>query len=403
MGNSAKKQNAADIGTFQQGVNDKYNSFLGGQYNNSIAARDRSDTLRNQLMSTYSGPGGTGTNDFMNMTPNAQGWYDLPSQYTQGPSLSAGGHAAGGDFGSAKTGYQGFADTGGAADFAKAQGSMDTLAQTGGVDTGAIIRGETTMIPAFYDQYRAQTQARANTQGGYSPGFDAQQAELARQASQQGFNAMRVAQSDATKLAQQGLIAGATGQAGIAGQISGNRLAGLGGLTNIGQYEQQNNQFNAGLDQSNNQFNAGATNAYSGRNLAAQLGLQQQGQQGRQFSAGQQQGLFNSDLNQQNAANANYLSGLGGLTQAQLQALQLQMANNKGIDWSKWAGVAGSSLPFLAKLFPGAPGKGQSPNDIPNQVDQYGNPVLDANGNPMPPHAPFPIPPGTGNPTPRPV
>jgi hypothetical protein len=397
MGNSAKKQNQAAITGTQQDIYNKYSNVLGNQYNDYQAAKDRADTGRNQLNELYSGPGGTGVNDFMGMTPNTQGWYDLPSQYTRGPALSAGASAAGGDFGSAKRGYQGFADTGNAADFAKASGSMDTLAQTGGVDTGAIIRGETTMIPAFYDQYKAQTQARANTQGGYSPGFDAQQALLAREAGQQGFNAMRVAQSDATKLAQQGLIAGAEGQAGIAGQISGNRLAGLGGLTNIGGLEQQNNQFNAGLAQGNNQFNAGATNQYDTRNLASQMQLLGMGQQGRQFAAGQKQQLFGTDVNQQQAAAGNMLSGIGGLSQSQLASLQLLLANNKGIDWSKWAGVAGNALPFLGKFFPGGKDNNNANNPWagPTQVDENGNPIPGAN--PFPPY----VNPGQGNrPTP---
>lgn len=393
MGNSSKGTNLAAINNQNAATTGMYQNYLFNRQQQAAGYDSDANALRSRLMNVYggnpqpttwtpstpaTGPGGTtqntpvvdygmngqsgqtgdpskgpgtsgygtsgpadtgmgGLNDFTGLTPNSSGWYDLPSDYTQGPSLSAGSQAAGGDFSAAKAGYTDAANTGFASNYDKAQGTFDNLASTGGIDATAIRNQENAIIPSFYSQYKAQSANRANTQGGYSPGFDSQQEEMARQAGIQGFNASRQTEGDIAKLQQQGIEAGGSGQLSIASGETGNKLTGLGGLTNIGGMEQQNNQFNAGLDQSNNQFNANSTNSYSNRNLAATLQLQQQGQSGRQFSASQLQDLHNSDVSQSNNANSNILAGMGGMTAAQSTYLQQMLASNTPIDWAAWA------------------------------------------------------------------
>src|SRR5688500_7089625 len=100
-------------------------------------------------------------------------------------------------------------------DAGSARGAQEEFCKTGAGDANAMRRANT-MIPAFYDAYKSSAARRANTQGGYSPGFDAQQAEIGRQAGREGFNSARQTEGDIARLTQSG------------------RLAGAGGLTNLG-------------------------------------------------------------------------------------------------------------------------------------------------------------------------
>lgn len=122
-------------------------------------------------------------------------------------------------------------------DTGSARGTYEDFSKTGGVDATAMRRANT-MIPAFYDAYKQSAARRANTQGGYSPGFDAQQAEIGRQAGREGFNSARQTEGDIARLTQSG------------------RLAGAGGLLGLGNMETENNQFNT-----SGAFNAAEGNA----------------------------------------------------------------------------------------------------------------------------------------------
>lgn len=274
------------------------------------------------------GFGGGQLNTFMSQNPNSSGWFDLPND-------GGGYSSAGGDFGLAKKTYGDFAETGGmnSQDFNDARSGYGDFARTGGVDATALRQRATAQIPSFYDAFKRQSQTRNNVQGGYGPGFDQQQLELARQAGREGFNASRQVEGDIADKVQAGRMYGISGQAGLGQLGQQGRLAGASGLTNIGGMEQQNNQFNAGLGESRN-----------ARNLGAQMTLAQMYQQGGQFSAGQMQNLYGMQNANYNSAQDRLLAGAGGLTQAQLNALQLrQGTGGSGINWGAIAGAAGAA------------------------------------------------------------
>lgn len=297
------------------------------------------DALREQVRSRYS-------NDGAGMpSQNASGWYDLPDSGSGG-----GGSAAGGDFSGAKGVYQNFADTGGAGDYAKASAGYDDFASGGGVDATALRNRSTAMIPFFYNNYKQSAQRRSNVQGGYSPGFDAQQAEMGRQAGREGFEASRQVEGDIADKVQQGRMFGVSGQGSIASQISGNRLQGAGGLTSIGGMEQQNNQFNAGLGESR-----------AARNQGAQMDLLRLRQNSRQFNSTGLANLQSQGVDDSTRRRAMYLQGVGAQQGNNLSNIG-QRTQIQDRDWlntiMQGAGAAGGIMTGVGAMRPRPSGGG---------------------------------------------
>lgn len=315
-----------------------YRDYIKGAGGDADFARNNSRNLRQSILDQY-GNGNGGLNSMMNVNPNSSGWFDLPQDEY---NFSGVGHASGGDFSKAKDTYGMFADTGNAGDFEEALGGYRDFAGSGGVDATALRRRSTAQIPTFYNQYKQAAQRRSNVQGGYSPGFDAQQAELGRQAGREGFEASRQVEGDIAEMTQRGRMFGISGMGDIAGRISGNRLSGAGGLTDIGGYEQSNNQFNAGIDQ----FNAGMGENINARRQGQQMDLAKMFQSGNQYSAAGRRGVYDADREDLAGASGRQLAGIGGLSQDQLQRLYYQLAkkNSNKIDWSKWAGMGAGAL-----------------------------------------------------------
>ena len=272
--NTQNQQNRSLLDTQRTQSEGGYNNFLGGVSNELGESRRNAASLSSQIRDRYSDP-----NNFMpaGLRPSSSGFFNLPED------SYGGGGSAGGDYGSAKAGYQRFADTGGRENFADAESSYKNFINSGGVDATALRNRATAQIPAFYDAYRNSANRRANVQGGYSPGFDAQQAELGRQQAREGFNASRQVEGDIADKVQAGRMFGTTGMYNIGGATSGGKLSGLGGLKGIGDAEQQNAQFNAGLGESR-----------SSRNQAMQLALQQMYQSGGLEGARGLQNLYSS-------------------------------------------------------------------------------------------------------------
>lgn len=189
-------------------------------------------------------------------------------------------------------------------DSGSARGTYEDFSKTGGVDATAMRRANT-LIPSFYDAYKSSAQRRMNTQGGYSPGFDAQQAEIGRQAGREGFNSARQTEGDIARLTQSG------------------RLAGASGLLGLGQMETQNNQFNtsgrfsaaegnANRRQGANQFDTGmdlerARFGEGQRQFGAEFG---EGQ--RRFNASGIADMYGRDDENYYRNMDNYLRGIQG-------------------------------------------------------------------------------------------
>lgn len=268
--------------------------------------------------------------------------------FSGGASYSPGG----GGYASAAGGPNVNFTAAGLGDYGSARSGYEEFAANGGVDAASIRNRTSAMIPAFYDSYKDNAKRRANTQGGYSPGFDAQMAEIGRQAGREGFNASRQVEGDIAEMVQAG------------------RLQGLGGLTNLGNtetnlnmYNQGQNQnvdtFNSSQTQQNNQFNAGMQDrgmdrAQNDRQFGASFG---EGQ--RQFNANGWAGLNNQDYDRTGRNMGYYSQGIGnraGYARSDQQNRQAVSGSTlggiaKGIGGIVSAGI-GIGNPFKKKAAP---------------------------------------------------
>jgi len=328
--NDYRNQTRGKLDTQYNQSTDAYNQFLGNI--NPRQTSDRANALRASIVDKYNDP-----NSFLpsGLTPNDQGWFNLPSDATSGGGgINFGGI---GDYASARAGYQKFADTGGAEDFSDAMGSYKNFINTGGVgasEAETLRRRATSQIPAFYNAYRNAAQRRSNVQGGYSPGFDAQMQELGRAQAREGFEASRTAEADILDRVLEGRKFGTAGAESVGGRVQGGKLAGLGGLKGIGDSEIQ-----AAI------ANASFGDAKSARNLAAQLQLAGLYQGGKLSSARGLTDLYGTTPGDVSLDYQTYLQGLGGLTSAQLQNLGLRTGlQNKGFNWGGLLGGIGSAL-----------------------------------------------------------
>jgi hypothetical protein len=276
--NEEKKNTNRMIDTQMQRSIDKYSAFQPGLLNDVNQSRTQNAGLTSQLQDIYSNP----QNMMGGIKPNSSGWYDLPD-------VGGGGSAfdSTGDFAKARTGYEDFAATGGIS-----SGDVRNLRDRA-----------TSKIPAFYNQVRNDMNRRRSIQGGYSPGFDDAYAESVRAGSRGAYEASRDA------------------EAGIVGMRNQGKMAGLGGLTGIGNAAQQNSIANAGF-----------ADSAANRRAQMQMGLLGMQNQNAQFGA---TGL--SNLRTQGADNTaieNYLQSLGQGDQSGLGYLGARVGNQgNGTDW----------------------------------------------------------------------
>ena len=324
----------------------RYDSFLHNAGNDLNDARTNSRGLRNTIQERY-----TNSNNFMpeGMKPNSSGWFDLPEDKSSG--------AGSGDFAAARGGYSKLAETGGVnrADFNPALDSYKGFMSHGGVDATALRQRATGQIPSFYDAYKRNAQRRSNVQGGYSPGFDEQQAEIGREAGRAGFEASRQVEGDIADKVQQGKMFGTTGYGGLMSNITGmeqqGKIAGLGGLTNIGQTE-------ASLGESR-----------ASRNQQMQLALQRMFQEGGMESNRGLQNLYSSRSGEMDQGLDAWLRGMGQRSQNDLGNLGMRAGMTQGKNWgeilSRIAGYGGMVL--------GGFGGGSSPNKNQMINDAYRN------------------------------
>lgn len=219
-----------DIGGYNETQRQRSDEF----YNNAA------DT-RQQVLNRY-----TNNNNFMptGMAPNSQGFFDTSGMLK----------TASADFSKPKAGYEEASKTGliNRGDFSPALESYRGFMTGGGLSEGDVSNMRyraTSQIPEFYKSLKNTMARRANVQGGYSPGFDAGNEELAREASRGSYDAARKSEADIAGLIQQGREFGTAGygnlMSDIAGKEQGGRLAGLSGLTGIAGQEADLSRFNA--------------------------------------------------------------------------------------------------------------------------------------------------------------
>src|SRR4051794_9235149 len=296
MSNKQNNVNRGLLDTERNRANTQYQGFNDQQQQQQNTYNSNAAGTRQSTIDRYSN-----NNNFLppGMAPNSNGFFNLP----------AGSSAAGGDFSSAKKGYQNLADTGGVnrEDFSPALESYRGFMTGGGLSAGDVSNMRyraTSQIPSFYSALKNSMARRSNVQGGYSPGYDAQTQEMGREASRQSYDASRQAESDIADKIQQGREFGTAGygnlMSDITGKEQGGRIAGLGGLTNIGQAEQQNNQFN------------------TSQGNAMQQALMEAYQRGGITNAAGMSDVMHSDVGQYQNAVQNRLAGMGGQSNANL-------------------------------------------------------------------------------------
>ena len=312
MGNK-NKENRGMIDRQQRRVDQGYGGLTDFARSGGDFGQGREDNSRRMAEQGFTGGGGYNPQSYL----NADGGYGGGG--VGGFNIDFTGANAG-DFGSARAGYE---------DFAK----------TGGVDATALRQRATGQIPGFYDQYKQSAQRRSNVQGGYSPGFDAQQAEIGRQAGRAGFQASRDVEGD------------------IADKTQAGRLQGLGGLTQLGGLDQNLNMFNQGQRQSLDEGNANrglqAGMFNSGQNLEGQRLAQNDrqfganfGENARQFNAQGMAGLNAQDYDRTGRNMGMYGQGLAG----QQGAFGQNQGLRQNVSGSMWGGLgrglfgAGTSL-----------------------------------------------------------
>lgn len=241
--NKQNKQNRGLLDTQRNDTNTAYNRYLDSFRGRIEPAINESEGLRSQIRDKY-------TQGFLppGLKPGANGFFDLSGLET------GGGHAAfdpTGDYGSARKGYQGFADTGGRENFGNSEAAYKGFLNNGGIGEGeaAVARSRAAdSASSLYNNLKSQQTRRRSLQGGYAPGFDAQQASASREAGRGSAEALRLEEGDIIGRRQQGREFGASGLFGVDSSVQGGKLSGLGGLSQIGDAATRNAQFNAGLD-----------------------------------------------------------------------------------------------------------------------------------------------------------
>lgn len=315
--NKNNKQNRSLLDQSRTDTGNQYQDFI--NQNKTQFSKDQSDAngLRTQIQDKYNN-----SNNFMpgGLSPNSNGWFDLNNMPSMGGGTGIGGSGStisAPDFSNVEGGYQDFARNGGVnrGDFAPALDSYKGFMSNGGIgesQADAMRARATAMVPSFYNAYKNNLQRRANVQGGYSPGFDAQSEELGRESARQGFQASRQVEGDIVDKRQQGMEFGTAGYGNLMSDITGKeqsgKLAGLGGLTGI-------DNARSAASNANAQMNAERSDAMQ----KFLMGLYSQG--GQQSAQGLQS-LYSSAPGNVGQTGGLYLGGLNSRAGNDLNNLQ---------------------------------------------------------------------------------
>jgi hypothetical protein len=287
MGNSTKKQTnelaASNVGQTNKEF-DPYNSAAKSAYDTqSKDAASQVPGLRSRY-EDWAGTGGFDAGSFDNLRKNTGGQAHVdPLDESR--------------FTGALAGYQDFAGSG------------------GGVDAEGIRTRSNRAIPQFYQNLKNQMETRRKVNP-YAPSFDAEQAAMARQSGQQTQENIRDTETGINEMVRQG------------------RMFGIGGLANL-------NTNIAGMQNQRDLANASFADSAMGRKANSELAIQQMIQEGKLKGLGGLQGLYETSNNNANEAIRNWLAGISSRSNNVSGAVSTR--NNQGIDWAKWAQIAGTT------------------------------------------------------------
>lgn len=275
--------------------------------------RSSSERLRRELEDRFRGPqnagGGNGPID-----PSAGGGMSS--------GLGPSGGSTGGRTGMSSYGGDVSFNNSQLGDSGSARGTFEDFSKTGGVDATGLRNRATAQIPAFFEQFKAGAQRRANTQGGYSPGFDAQQADMARSAGREGFNASRQVEGD------------------IADKIQSGRALGAQGLMGLGNMETDNNQFNSqgqfGAAEGNANRRQGASQFDRGFDEDTRRYDQDFGESRRRYDTEGLEGLYDRDRDSFERDRDSYSRSIGDRSRN-----SLDLINSRREPTSRFSSIAG--------------------------------------------------------------
>lgn len=308
----AKKTNTMLDSSLQQS-NSAFGSAIDIANRGLTRAIPGSTGLRDQIQGLYGQAAETGL--MPSGLTKSGGFYNLPAGMGGTGGINFGSI---GDYAKARGTYSDLSETGG--DFGEAEGAFRTLSR-GHVDNADAIRYRaTSQIPSIYGNLKNNLARRSNVQGGYGPGFDAQTAELTRQAGREAFGASRMAEADIADRMGRAREVGASGLGNIAGMRQQGRIAGAQGLFGLGQQEQQAQGFNAGM-------------ADSAANRNAQMQMQMLGmeQQGKLAGMGGLLDAYRSSPGEVGMYLDTLMGGASGRAGAASNILGLRAQNNPNI------------------------------------------------------------------------
>lgn len=190
------------------------------------------------------------------------------------------------------------------------------LATTGGFNPGEkeqFLRRASAPVTAMYGAARDDNSRRVALQGGYSPGFDASQAKITRQAANAGAESSLNANLDLNKQIREGKLAGLAGQERVKSAAEGERQSRQ-------QMRQQGEIAGQQLLQNYSQFGVAALNETDVNDLRNRIqsgSISQADSQLLTQLAAQNRTLFENIMQGVSAvggATAGVLTGVGGLT-----------------------------------------------------------------------------------------
>lgn len=248
-------------------------------------------------------PGIGGQKDYL--TSQYKGMLETgPSRVSLGGGVSSPGKVDVSDLRNTLPEYQKFRDTGGLSaeniERMRGMGGFEEFAKTGGYTAPQLanIKAQAiSPIGSFATGTRDELARRRSVQGGYAPGFDAANRQLQRDTSRAiadtSLNANIALQDRINQGRQWGIGGLSAAESGLAGMQTGNRLAALGGETNIGSAisnasaadisnAMAADQINAQIAAQEAMVNAGREDAYRSQGLSGlsdiygtDVGLQQ--------------------------------------------------------------------------------------------------------------------------------
>jgi len=245
-------------------------------------------------------------------------------------------------------GYGDFAKTGGISnesrDRIRGNGVFDEFARTGGVsdaDAANMRARGIAPISSFYGNLKNQMARRQGVTGGYGAGYDSVGSKMARDSAIAGAGAARDTELGLSETIRSGRMQGANALSGAEGTYAGmmqqGRLAGLGGLTDIGKFGYQGREGIAAKAQSIANANRSAASSASNANRSNAMAEQKYRDQMRLAGLGGMQDMYGANAGELSRYDSNLFTNRGLTSDVNQNSINTRAQN---IQPSVWDNVA---------------------------------------------------------------